>query len=378
MSNLYSTRPTTAKEQYEGKTRTNLTALLTGVIKLQFDNRTATIDEHINEFQIGWGRLASTVAGATDITQAAGAYAVLTKCDSAKAQILLGTLPDYYKMVVNNIASQSENSTYQSVTVQLRDLITKSGKGTKAQETITPPTTFARQSSGAEQTCDYCRKTKGWSGCGHLEADCRTKKEDVEFKQYHQAHLANADEEEECQERAYTASTDTKQQASSRCAWQYDSACSTHLTPHLDLLQNATPYRTQVRDISRGSEWSTHKGSITINQAGRKSPSTMFYAPKALENLLSGQVLLRKKVYPAIVHDGNPRLIHDGKTVLVMTFDNNKQRIYGTKGERVLAGASNSVGVWHQRYGHLSLPAVKNVSEAPSALNGARLHQGSQ
>ena len=69
MSNLYSTRPTTAKEQYEGKTRTNLTALLTGVIKLQFDNRTATIDEHINEFQIRWGRLARTVAGATDTTQ---------------------------------------------------------------------------------------------------------------------------------------------------------------------------------------------------------------------------------------------------------------------------------------------------------------------
>jgi len=122
------------KEQYEGKTRTNLTALLSRVIKLQFDNRTATIDEHINEFQIRWGRLASTIAGATDTTQAAGAYAVLTRCDSAKAQIPPGTLPDYYKMVVNNIASQSENPTYQSVTVQLRDLIAKSGKATKARK----------------------------------------------------------------------------------------------------------------------------------------------------------------------------------------------------------------------------------------------------
>jgi len=138
-------------------------------------------------------------------------------------------------MVVNNIALQSENHTYQSVTVQLRDLITKSGKATKAQETITPLTALAGQSSKSEQTSDYCRKTKGWSERGHLEADCRTKKRDTEFKQRPQAHLA------ECRERAFTASADAGQQASNRYAWQYDSICSTHLTPHLDLLQNATP-----------------------------------------------------------------------------------------------------------------------------------------
>ena len=107
------------REQYEGKTRTNLTALLNAVIKLQFDDRTASIDEHINEFQTRWSRLASTVSGSTDITTAAGVYAALTRCDSVKAQILLGTLSDFYKVVANNIASQTENPTYQSVTVQL-------------------------------------------------------------------------------------------------------------------------------------------------------------------------------------------------------------------------------------------------------------------
>jgi len=44
---------------------------------------------------------------------------MVTKCDSAKAQIPPGTLPDYYKMVVNNIASQIENPTYRGITVQL-------------------------------------------------------------------------------------------------------------------------------------------------------------------------------------------------------------------------------------------------------------------
>jgi len=160
------------REQYKGKTRANLTVLLHSVIKLQFDNRVSNIDEHINEFQIRWARFASTLADSTVTTKSAGTYAAVTKCDSAKAPILLGTLPDYYKMVVNNIASQTENPTYHSVTVQLRDLITMNPKTTKITETITNPTAFTVQSTKAKQICDYCRKKKGWSGRGHVEAEC--------------------------------------------------------------------------------------------------------------------------------------------------------------------------------------------------------------
>lgn len=401
------------KEQYEGKTRTNLTALLSGVFKLQFDNRTSTIDDHINEFQIRWGRLASTVAGETDTLKAAGAYAVLTKCDSAKAQILLGTLPDYYKMVVNNIASQSENPSYQSVTVQLRDLITKGTKAPnlKTQETAAPPTAFAGQSK-AEPICNYCKKVKGWSGRGHLEADCRTKKRDLESK--HQANLANTGTKEECTDWAFMGTTPTGtpsttyyhysadwngapwqgktlpvQVASALAtprkhpdlnAWQYDSACSIHLTPHFNLLQNPVPYRTEVQDISGGSQWSTHKGSVTINQPGGRTVTfhNVLRMPNAPENLLSGQVLLSQEVYP-ILHEGNPRLVYKGKTVLTMTITNNKQMIYGTKepGEWALTATGtnlDSVEAWHERYGHLPLPAFKHVAEAPPSLCNAQLH----
>jgi len=102
-----------------------------------------------------------------------------------------------------------------------------------------------------------------------------------------------------------------------------------------------------------------------INQAGGKVTfHDVLRMPNATENLLSGQVLLSKKVYP-IVHDRNPRLIHDGKTVLTINFANNKQMLYGTEGKRALAGSSDSVEVWHQRYGHLSLPTLNHVSEAP-------------
>jgi len=71
-----------------------------------------------------------------------------------------------------------------------------------------------------------------------------------------------------------------------------------------------------------GTSRDTANGRTTkINQAGRKATfHDVLHAP---ENLLSGQVHLSKKVYP-IVHDGNPRPAHDGKTVPTITFANNK------------------------------------------------------
>ena len=79
--------------------------------------------------------------------------------------------------LTNNIASQTENPTYHGVTVHLRDLITKNPKTAKNTESIlTKPTAFTIQSTKAEQTCDYCRKKKDWSGRGHIEAECRTKR----------------------------------------------------------------------------------------------------------------------------------------------------------------------------------------------------------
>jgi hypothetical protein len=184
-------------------------------------------------------------------------YAVLTKCDGVKVHILLGTFPDSYKMVISNIASQSEAPSYQSITVQLRDLISNPEKTSKSSVTLTP-TAFATEASTSEPVCGYCKKKKGWSGRGHLETECRTKKREMAATQ-HQIHLANI-ENDHCCEWAFTA--DTTRQSLSR-HWQYDSGCSVHITPYLSLLDNIIPHKVKVNGIS-GSEWSTHQGSATI------------------------------------------------------------------------------------------------------------------
>jgi hypothetical protein len=132
------------KSQYEGKTRTNLQALTDTVFNLQFDGRIKTIDEHIDTFQTHWGHLSATVSGETNLNKSSGVLAAMTKCDALKAQRLSGTLQEHYKMIVNNIASQTEEPTYNNITIQLRDLITApKKKSIKITDTEIPPTAFA-------------------------------------------------------------------------------------------------------------------------------------------------------------------------------------------------------------------------------------------
>jgi len=331
--------------QYEGTSWTNLMSLISSIFKLQFDNQTTTIDEHINEFEARWGRIASTVAGATDTNQPAGAYAVLTKCDSVKAHFLLSTFPDSEKMIISKIASQSGSPSYQSIAVQLRELISNSGKASESPATPTP-SAVAAEASRPELGCESCKK-KGWSGRGHLEAECLTKEFELEAT-WQQIPLANPETDDGWE---WALSADTTNQAASS-HWQYDSGCSVHITPHLSLLDNIIPYKRKVNGIA-ASEWSTHKGSTTISQDGKKvTIHNVLCVPNAPANLLSGQVLVSNNVFP-IIHDGHPRLDYRGTTILKITLVGGKQMIFSSE-ETALVASQGQAEDWHLRYGHLT------------------------
>ena len=187
------------RAQYEGKTRTNLMALLQGVVNLRFDHKKFTIDEHIGEFETRWARFASTVAGTTDPTTPEGVYALMTKNDIVKGHMLLGTLSDRYKLLVSNIMSQAETPPYRSITVQLRDLITDD----RDDDTPTlPPTAFTANTTRPERVCNYC-KGLGFSGRGHLETDCRTKRRIMEATESHRANFVENNRVQELSEWAF-------------------------------------------------------------------------------------------------------------------------------------------------------------------------------
>jgi hypothetical protein len=72
----------------------------------KYNDREMTVEEHIKEFSTKWSRLTAQVSGETDISKAVRVLALFTKCDEMKAITLLESFPDYYKAVINNIATQ--------------------------------------------------------------------------------------------------------------------------------------------------------------------------------------------------------------------------------------------------------------------------------
>jgi hypothetical protein len=72
-----------------------------------------------------------------------------------KAITLLESFPDYYKVVINNIATQQENLSFSHVS-QVRTLITKRSNEAKKENTSSTPAAFSAQ----QKFCTNCRKKK--------------------------------------------------------------------------------------------------------------------------------------------------------------------------------------------------------------------------
>jgi hypothetical protein len=117
------------KDAYEGITRTNLHQLHTSVINLKFDDRAATISDHITEYEKRWCRLSATTKTATDLKSYAGALKVLTTCETAKSSLLLATLPPFYNNIVDNLTTK-ETLHHNDITVRLREIISTKKRAT--------------------------------------------------------------------------------------------------------------------------------------------------------------------------------------------------------------------------------------------------------
>jgi hypothetical protein len=111
--------------------------------------------------------------------------------------------------------------------------------------------------------CNYCKKIKGWLGRGHTENYCLTKKRESQLKgeTQHQAQIA-LDKEDTIPNWTFMANLHPRK--SNPNYWQYETACSTYLTLHLNILKNVAPDHIKALDISGRFQWSEHRGSVTI------------------------------------------------------------------------------------------------------------------
>ena len=189
------------RSAYEGKTVTDLGTVVNEVMKITYDDRSTTIEKHINTYDKKWGFMRSTITG-MKANQLAGleedeklfqsGINDLAASGKAKAEFLLMILPPFYAPLVENLRMQ-QGFTYGDVTRNLiryvsgrqgayRRITANGGiqKGSTPGNLIVLRTEPGKDRFGrpidASKTCGYCIKVQKWKGIGHTESECNTKK----------------------------------------------------------------------------------------------------------------------------------------------------------------------------------------------------------
>jgi hypothetical protein len=174
------------KSHYEGKTVTDLGAVLANVIRITYNDRQNTIDEHITEYEKQWGFMRSTLNSGKfpkHLNTFGRHLKGISESDIAKAEFLLLTLPPYYNTLVENLRT-NEKYNYGNIVRSLKLYVPgrqknkKDGKITKSEPgTSDNPIVLKTDTRGKDnRTYRYCKEEKGWRGIGHTEDECFTKK----------------------------------------------------------------------------------------------------------------------------------------------------------------------------------------------------------
>ncbi|KAF8461528.1 hypothetical protein BDZ91DRAFT_736977 [Kalaharituber pfeilii] len=95
-----------------------------------------------------------------------------------------------------------------------------------------------------EETCRYCINVKGWTGIGHTEGECLTKKKDENRKSKNEVLIPHL-----------TVLTATDRSEETVGWFRYDATASVHTTNRLELMNETREVQIPVRG---------HDGSVTI------------------------------------------------------------------------------------------------------------------
>jgi len=165
------------KAKYEGKTVTDLGAVLANIVRFTYDDRNTTIEEHVTEFDKRWNFMKGTLGGGfTDKVKEFGdALTLLAKSDQAKAEFLLISLPPFYNNLVENLRTK-EGYTYGDISRQVRLYVPGRQKnGRKKEGTKEDLVVLKTDKIDTSKKCKYCIDVKDWKGIGHTETECRIK-----------------------------------------------------------------------------------------------------------------------------------------------------------------------------------------------------------
>ena len=186
---------------YKGTTVTDIGGLIRKVVRMNFDDRAYTIDEHIGEFGRNWNFMRTIIHSGKfpyNMKEDGDWMKKMTKSDGFKGIILLSSLPPYYASLTENLRLNNDKYTYVDIVNTLRTYVPERQKHRNKNGPATGPNTGKTQHGSLENPivlnkvekdrfghlidtnkhCQYC-KSKGWPGIGHTEGECRTKKREA-------------------------------------------------------------------------------------------------------------------------------------------------------------------------------------------------------
>ena len=371
------------KAKYEGKTVTDLGAIIANVIRLVFDDRKGTIEDHVGEFEKRWGFMRATLsAGFTDKTKEFGeALQKLAWSDQAKAEFLLISLPPFYSNLVENLRAK-EGYTYGDVSRQIKLYVPgRQRQGNRKSEgSQENPVVLKTDKKGAAKDngkrCDYCIG-KGWKGLNHVESECYTKKRDDKKKG--KTNKTKAENEAPEDEEGSICHITIKRAGEHICEkqgkFQYDTATSHHTTNKKGLLQDIKKVHIPVRAHDGSISICDTMGTLVIKHNNQTiSHEDCLYDP-SYSNLISGQRMGSHKMlvdnYKGILQRKNGveyKLEIDERGGMWITPDDSHVEIRELQAIAQQQVEQEEARELHERYGHISYNTLRTLPEFPKNI----------
>lgn len=220
------------------------------------------------------------------------------------------------------------------------------------------------------KTCFVCNKP------GHLQKDCWYGKNNMKRKNngkpnasvknsnYYKNEHARISKEETFPGKESALTTREKENIKDNMSeWHLDSACTSHMTPSLNLMENLEEENKIISVAEEGRDIeSTYRGEIraTTTKGGTNNVrlKNVLCVPKLRCNLLSvpsivkngNEVVLNKQ--GAYIYDEEGKLICEGKFKENMFVVKLTPQMNETEDETCFKVKENSYKLWHRRLGH--------------------------
>jgi len=346
------------KKAYEGKSVTELGALMKSVTQMNFDDRKITIQEHIADFGRAWNTFTAITAW-LDLTKDDGfgnALQQLAKSEKTKVEFLLDSLPPFYSNTVENIKSKEES--YDDTIRKLIQYVPLRQKSRKQEGTKEDPVVLKteKKTLNTSKKCKYCIDIKGWKYIGHMEAECYTKKREAS-----KAKKIDAKEDGNvlC---IKVGKTETKDGH-----FQYDTATTHHTTNQLEVLTNIRTSEWEVRGHDGSKSICRTKGTLTfMHNDTIHHLEECLYDP-TYSNLFSGQRINRQYSPLNIEINGHIGSISSKRTKVFNLEIDGMGAIWirGEWGADIKKAQGENLKELHERYGHISHDTLKTLPEYP-------------